>query len=49
MLDELPSKVETEKAIVSQANIGTVSQVTLGKLLRVSDGVERILWAFPRA
>ena len=33
-----------ERAIVSQMNIGTISKVTLGKLLR--DGVERI-WAFP--
>ena len=37
-----------ERAIVSQANVGTVSKATLGKLLR--DGVERILlWAFPSA
>ena len=33
-----------ERAIVSQMNIGTISKVTLGKLLR--DGLERI-WAFP--
>ena len=35
-----------ERAIVNQTNIGTVSEATLGKLLR--DGVERI-WAFPSA
>ena len=33
-----------ERAIVSQARIGTVSKATLGKFLR--DGVER-MWAFP--
>ena len=33
-------------AVVSQTNIGTVSEATSGKLLR--DGVERI-WAFPSA
>ena len=35
-----------ERAIVNQTNIGTVSEVTLGTLLR--DGVER-MWAFPSA
>ena len=35
-----------ERAIVNQANNGTVSKATLGKLLR--DGVERV-WAFPSA
>ena len=35
-----------ESAIVIQTNTGTVSEATLGKLLR--DGVERI-WAFPGA
>ena len=35
-----------ERVIVNQTNTGTVSKVTLGKLLR--DGEERI-WAFPSA
>ena len=35
-----------ERAIVSQTNIGTVSKVTLGKLMR--DGVDS-KWAFPSA
>ena len=35
-----------ERAIVSQTNIGNVSETTLGKLLR--DGMERI-WDFPIA
>ena len=35
-----------ERAIVNQTNIRTVSNATLGKLLR--DGVERI-WVFPSA
>ena len=35
-----------ERAIANQTNIGTVSEVTLGTLLR--DGVER-MWAFPSA
>ena len=35
-----------ERAIVGQTNMGTVSKVMLGKLLR--DGVERT-WAFPSA
>ena len=33
-----------ERAIVSQTNTGTVSQATLGKLLR--DGVERVIMGF---
>ena len=44
-LDDLPLKGR-ERAIVNQANIGTVSKATLRKLLR--HGVERI-WAFPSA
>ena len=38
------SLIGRERAIVNQANIGTVSKVTLVKLLR--DGMERI-WVFP--
>ena len=44
-LDDFPLKGR-ERAIVSQANIGTVSKAILGKPQR--DGVERI-WAFPSA
>ena len=36
-----------ERTIVSQTNTGTVSKATLGKLL--TDGVERLWWAFPSA
>ena len=43
-LDDLPSKDERERAIVNQTNIGTVSNATLGELLR--DGVERIIMDF---
>ena len=35
-----------ERSVFNQANIGTVSRATLGKLLR--DGAERV-WAFPSA
>ena len=35
-----------ERSVFSQANIGTVSRATLGRLLR--DGAERV-WAFPSA
>ena len=35
-----------ERSVFNQANIGTVSRATLGRLLR--DGVERV-WAFPSA
>ena len=35
-----------ERGVVNQTNIGTISKVTFGKLLR--DGLERI-WAFPSA
>ena len=35
-----------ERSVFNQANIGTVSRATLGRLLR--DGVKRV-WAFPSA
>ena len=35
-----------ERSVFNQANIGTVSRATLGRLLR--DGAERV-WAFPSA
>ena len=35
-----------ESSVFNQANIGTVSRATLGKMLR--DGAERV-WAFPTA
>ena len=35
-----------EQSVFNQANIGTVSRATLGRLLR--DGAERV-WAFPSA
>ena len=44
-LDDLPWN--DERAIVNQTNIATVSKATLGTLL--TDGVARILWAFPSA
>ena len=39
-----PSLKGRERVIVNQTNIGTVSEATLGKLLR--DGVERIIMGF---
>ena len=44
-LDDLPFKGRG-RPIVNQANIGTLSKATLGKLLR--DGMKR-RWAFPSA